>query len=748
MAKPKTLTTKELAALRREFALLQEEMRNLKFEPGKLVEGLETFQQAMAESSASLIEQSQAIEINKEAYKSLHEELKSGNIESQRRKEIQAEMRDIDRENSQLIQDNDKNIQDFKKTLEAEGPALEANAAAKIRYAEAMQLLKAGDIAGAKRKMKEATADLKKNTDATKEGAAEADNLAKSFFKLSPAMSRLGGFVKKLNKPGLKGMAEGFKNLSMKSEIFLNVGLKLVDLSLSMLMAQIKFALAQHASIADFRKATGAGNEFNSMMVETEITLRQAGVTMDEVGAAYTSLKNDVVSFTTLSRSQQVELGKTTSLLAELGFSLGTQADILQVSMESMNMSVEESQQLLVDLAGTARSLGMDMDKLGQQFVANKEFIVGFGKDGTKIFEEMAVQAKSLGMELGTLTGVVDKFTTFDQAGQSVGRLNAILGGPFLNSIDMLNAAMEDPAEAVNMLRDSFDQAGVSLEDMGRAEKMAFASALGMSVEDMTNMMGKSTEQIELQRLKQEELAEQSRQTMAITDQLKTAMLGFYVNMQPFIEETLVPMIGHLATLASAMGKFFGSTAGMVTFFMIFGGLLVGGIALVTAFALANAAAATASVFGAPFAAAAMGLLVGAGVAAAFGVAALGLAGLGTVFAAMGGTASGGGGGGAKPKEKTKGRFAAGGLVTGTAMAMVGEQGPEMVEMPIGSRVTNAPTTQMLTAALLKLTKKLDRMNLDRGNIAVYVGDKEVTDIVVKAMNSSKAKQAISPYGQ
>ena len=78
---------------------------------------------------------------------------------------------------------------------------------------------------------------------------------------------------------------------------------------------------------------------------------------------------------------------------------------------------------------------------------------------------------------------------------------------------------------------------------------------------------------------------------------------------------------------------------------------------------------------------------------------------------------------------------------------MVGEQGPEMVEMPIGSRVTNAPTTLALTNALNKLTKKLDRMNTDRGNIAVYVGDKEVTDIVVKALNSPKGKKVLSPYG-
>jgi len=348
---------------------------------------------------------------------------------------------------------------------------------------------------------------------------------------LSPSSAMLRKLQKGLvmGKGGMMAFGASIMKSAAKGELFLNMGIKLMDLSLDMLKAQMDFALKQDAAIASFRKATGAGNEYNEMILGTENRLRQAGVEIEESVAAYQTLKNEVVSFTYLSKEQQSALADTSALLAEMGFSLSTQADITQTAMESMNMSVEESQQLLVDIASTARTLGVDVDKMGQEFVANKEFIVGFGKDGAKVFEEMAVQAKSLGVDLGTLTGVVDKFTTFDEAGKSVGRLNAILGGPFLNSIDMLNAAMEDPAETVNMLRDGLDQAGASMEDMGRAEKMAFASAMGMSIEDMTNMMGKSNEELEIQRIEQEELAEQSRQTMAITEQLKKAFQGFYL---------------------------------------------------------------------------------------------------------------------------------------------------------------------------------------------------------------------------
>jgi hypothetical protein len=377
---------------------------------------------------------------------------------------------------------------------------------------------------------------------------------------------------------------------------------------------------------------------------------------------------------------------------------------------ESMNMSVTEAEELLIDLTSTARTVGMDVDKMGQQFVASSDFLAGFGKKGAKVFEEMAIQAKSVGMEVTQLIDVMKGFQKFDDAARSVGRLNAILGGPFLNSIDMMNAAFEDPAEGIKMLRASLDQAGVAMEDLSKPEKMAFADALGMSVEDMTNMMGKSNEELEIHRLEQEELAEQARQTMDITMQLKKAFQGFYISLKPFLDDVIIPLVGKMASLAEAMGAFFATKAGMVAFFALFVGLMVTGIALVTAFALMNMAAATASVVGIP-AAGAAGVLMGLGLAA---LATAGVAAAVTVAGGIG-TATGvtGGFGGGPPDEgpdeygSDAGAMAAGGSVRrgnirrnrargmangGTAATPIeiNEFGSERLIVPYGTYVTNA----------------------------------------------------------
>ena len=318
--------------------------------------------------------------------------------------------------------------------------------------------------------------------------------------------------------------------------------------------ANINFALEQNEAIAGFRAATGAGTEFNEVIRQTQRATFAAGVTTADSVAAITSLKNEFTDFTYLNEGQQKELTKTTALLQKMGFSFSTQSAVLQNSSQAMGMSLDESQALLVDIASTARSLGVDVDKLGQDFNNNIEFITRFGEDGKEVFEELAVASKALGTDINTLVSVVDKFKTFDGAATHVGRLNAILGGPFLNSIDMMNAAFEDPIEGINLLRDGFDAAGRSIEDISGAELEAIASAMGLSLTETKEILGKSSEEMEIYRLEQEELAEQAAVTMGITKQLTATFGAFYANLGPIID-ALVPMVVHLGQDGSEYGE-------------------------------------------------------------------------------------------------------------------------------------------------------------------------------------------------
>jgi hypothetical protein len=583
--------------------------------------------------------------------------------------------------------------------------------------------------------------------DQVKAGATIYKAQLSSYLSLSSGMNT---FAQSLagGKNGLLGYATAALESVKSGDLLKGVALKLIDVN-------IQFALEQDKVISNFRQQTGAGTEFNNVIRDTERATFAAGVTLEDTAQAVTALKNQFTDFTYLNQDTQKEVTKTTALLNQMGFDFSTQANIMQTATQAMGMTVDQSQDLLLDLASTARSLGIDINKLGADFEASKDFIVRFGDDGQEVFEELAVQAKALGMELSGLIGVVEKFKTFDSAAQSVGRLNAILGGPFLNSIDMLNAAYEDPIEGIKMLREGFDQAGVSIEDLSGAELEAFASALGMTTTETKKLLGATNEELEIQRIKQDELAEQAAATQAIQEKLNNAMKGFYANLGPIVDG-LTPLIDKLGGAAQAMGDFINSGAGIPTFMGLIGALGGAGIGLSLGLSKALQAATAAIPVVGPALAAAQAQMVNAftGKALAFaGIGALAggiggaLLGVGVNAAAgVGGFGSGKKGGGV-PKEYA-GKYANGGIVggRGTAVALVGERGPEFVEMPTGTRVDTAPKTEALTKSIETLITKLDKMGSGTQQIAVYVGQEKIDELVVKGLNSEKARSAFSPY--
>ena len=82
---------------------------------------------------------------------------------------------------------------------------------------------------------------------------------------------------------------------------------------------------------------------------------------------------------------------------------------------------------------------------------------------------------------MNTLMSITKQFDTFEGAAQSAGKLNAILGGGVVNSMDLLNATEE---ERVRLLIQSMALSGKNYESLNRFEKQAIASAAG--IQDMT----------------------------------------------------------------------------------------------------------------------------------------------------------------------------------------------------------------------------------------------------------------------
>lgn len=285
-----------------------------------------------------------------------------------------------------------------------------------------------------------------------------------------------------------KSLSNTSKMMGKMGNLFKKAGGLVIDY----VMATKRLTDELRATEQSFRATTGASKAMADNIGQSYDQLRIYGVSIAEAGAATDALYGSVSDFSTMSGKQQQDLVKTGALLAEIGVDTGTYASGIQHAMKTMSMSGEEASQMFIDMRATAIDLQMPISELTGAFSSIGDELALLGRDGPKVLKELARIAKITGVEMGKIVSIAEKFDTFEGAAEAAGSLNAMLGGNFVNSMDLMMA--EDPAERFMMLRDALDASGQSFENMGRFQKIAMAQAMDVDVATLGKMMSGNME--------------------------------------------------------------------------------------------------------------------------------------------------------------------------------------------------------------------------------------------------------------
>ena len=301
----------------------------------------------------------------------------------------------------------------------------------------------------------------------------------------------------------------------------------------------LALAYAQDEALASFNKNTGAARLYEQQIMALERTTFQHGVGVGESAEAYASLVNNVTDLRNMSRGTQDELSKTTAILSHMGVSMDTTAANVQFMTRSLGTGVGEATKYQRELAVLAQEIGMPPEQMAAGFKAAQPKLAAFGKQAGKVFKTLAVNARAAGMEVEQMLSIVEQFDTFEGAAESVGKLNALLGGPFLNSMEMVMTT--DPTERMRMLSGALNDAGKSFDQMTYYEKKSIAAAAGLSdVNELALVMagsfdetagGANRSQAEI-----EALAKQSKEFNTMMEELSQTMMMFALEMRPVIE--------------------------------------------------------------------------------------------------------------------------------------------------------------------------------------------------------------------
>jgi len=376
-----------------------------------------------------------------------------------------------------------------------------------------------------------------KGNELFKEQAKELERGAGKFQLLSNKMLKVDGAANSLldHIPMTSREFATFSTEAIESvksgEIFIAVTKKIAaaTLNLSVALEKTNAALARQHGIAQSGYGTMSEQAQVSRTVERELSL--LGVTAQEAAAAQGALIAGMSSFTQLSKTQKEDLTRQAALMQELGVQTSTTAQIFDTSTKALGMGADQMGNLTKELKDTADSLGLPLSRVAQDFNVAASQLSFYGEDAVGVFKELEKQAKATGLSMQALLKIGgEAFDTFDGAAQKVGRLNAILGGPYLNSIDMLNATEE---ERLELLQASMDASGTMYGDLGKYQQKAIADALGVTTEEANRLFGNLSTAEELEIKHKEEMAETARKAQASMDKLANTFNHLLITMDP-----------------------------------------------------------------------------------------------------------------------------------------------------------------------------------------------------------------------
>lgn len=358
---------------------------------------------------------------------------------------------------------------------------------------EQLAVLEAGLVAEEKalQKLRESVAEREKSRDIAREQVAALDRLSDStnntlgMLGLSATAWDNSIFAGILGEGGT-GMAAGFDALASTIGAALSPANLFAQLMTDIFHSTIQMVGAMDKAIASFNKQTGAAGEMDAVMYEVHAEMGPFAGTLSESASALTSLYTEMATFSNMNKAAQKEMGVLVAQLDRLGVNAGTSAKNLEVLTMSLGMTGKQAGSTLTDLTNFADQLNIPVNQVMENLNASMPVLAKYGKTGVDVFKKVEAAAKATGIATQDLISITQQFDTFQSAADAVGRLNGILGGNYLNSLEMVNMT-ED--ERIRKLLGVIDLSGKSWESLGRHERQAIAAAAGINDMNQANKL-------------------------------------------------------------------------------------------------------------------------------------------------------------------------------------------------------------------------------------------------------------------
>lgn len=348
----------------------------------------------------------------------------------------------------------------------------------------------------------------------------------------------------------------------------------------------MEFAQADIQFVRDTGLVKKLGTEVKNLRFE----FNDLNFLAEETDQAFRGLTQSFTDFTEVDVSVRRDLTEGAAVLERFGVSSDVTGGSIDRFTKALGKTPNAALKSTKEMVKFARALGVGPNKLMGELNQNFEIFAEFGtKKGVDIFKKLQTAAKQTGIEFSKLTGIINKFDqSIEGTMEATGDLNFLLGGPFINSMELLEA--EGP-EKFEILRNAIEASGKSFDDMGRRQKKAIADVLGTDIEAASRFFSgqagdidAATAAIEGQVGQMKDLGKEAAENITLKEKDQLAQEAQVATMQNFadailaanqtileLKKAFAPVVTILGAVASAAGIAFDAfillkVAGVTTF--------------------------------------------------------------------------------------------------------------------------------------------------------------------------------------
>ena len=401
--------------------------------------------------------------------------------------------------------------------------------------------------------------DLKvtdKRIEAEKNLKAIKDQQYKFHKSVFASLEKLGlGAIK-----GLKDQIRVQKELNLAQKVGYSVQNMVNYAAATYLSTAVDIIIKTDQMRSEYLKSTQASVEMARGVANLSDRLRASGQDWENAGKVRAALYQSSVAYLDSGPAMRKEIEEQTSYLLGMGVSAKLSAQSFDAMVKVMGYSAPRATKELESLGQVAEDLNLSLTTVLKDFTSATKRLAYSGDKLKKVFIGLEAQSRATGISTDSLMTIVGRFDTFEGAADAVSRFNGILGGPYLNSIEMVYMSEE---KRIKTMRNSLKMSGRQFKSMSKFEKLAVMNAAGITDMDTAmRMFGTSTRVFEDQQRKaaaaaeeQKNFAEAAKNAMTVVKKLQLSFMSLIVALEPFLEEYIIPLVDKISELTSKMDE-------------------------------------------------------------------------------------------------------------------------------------------------------------------------------------------------